>query len=330
VINDTKTILQVSCLAVLLIVLILAGLTLYRFNIALEDFRESFIFQPAGSIGSLSVESLAPEMILEKVEDLPSLPGVNAGDQPGDVLESFDEVERPKIPGFSVDSEDSEPDEVNSIQESELLPEESSASTPEVKVDSGNICNRTPEIQEILIDMLEIKSCRDITGEELVRVRQLNLREIPLKVGDLDGFINLTDLTVQTDEAALGLLDDLVNLKRLGMAVKIPPSLGLFQKLASLQELSLVVEVRKDAESLSLEGVFEGLDDLEHLELETRAGSDGLSVTLSTGSLVGMPKLQQLQVSNVNRIESGVFSDLPALRAASLQAIDLPDHLSKP
>ena len=79
-----------------------------------------------------------------------------------------------------------------------------------------------------------------------------------------------------------------------------------------------------------MRGLFEGLNTLEILEMNFSDGSDDFAVLLSQGSLAGMPKLQHLAVSSVNRVESGIFSDLPDLRSVDLRAVSLPDHLSKP
>ena len=165
--------------------------------------------------------------------------------------------------------------------------------------------------------MSGITRCRDITGEELLRVRKLELRKIPLKVGDLVGFKNLTSLTLITQEASLGLFDDLESLEYLGLGLETPPPSGLFKNLAALQRLELLIEAEPDAQALALQGMFVGLVDLEGLDLTVRNSSGDYAVALSIGSLTGMPKLQQLEVSNVSRIESGALGDLTALRSAN-------------
>ena len=198
------------------------------------------------------------------------------------------------------------------------------------EVDTRNICSRTPEIQQLLIEMLDITRCRDITSEELLRVRSLELDRIPLKVGDLDGFKNLTSLTLLTREVSEGLFDDLESLEHMELVLETPPSTGLFKSLSALRQLELRIEAQADVVALPLKGMFEGLSKLETLDLGVRNSASNYAVALLNGSLTGMPKLQQLKISNVSRVESDTFSELPALRTVILEAINLPDHLTKP
>lgn len=318
--TEVKTVLQVACLGALLIVLIIAGVTLYRFNIVLEDFRSSFIFQAASSFGYSSLESLVSNNVQEEIQDSSPL---EEGSQPVDAIQDNMGLDDLEIPGIDDSGAEQDPEEYEPVEESEATPQV-------VEVDTGNICNRTPEIQQRLIEMLQITSCREITGEELVRVRHLELGRMPLKVGDLDGFISLTSLTLLAEEAPVGLFDELVSLEYLELGLEAPPSPGLFRNLATLQQMELFVGAQDDAEDLALQGVFEGLNALMHLELEVSARSEDYSIPLVQGSLTGMPNLQTLEISNVSRVEAGVLDGLPALRSANLRAINLPDHLSKP
>ena len=128
----------------------------------------------------------------------------------------------------------------------------------------------------------------------------------------------------------MGLFDDLVSLEYLGLGLEVPPSTGIFRNLVELQELELFVDADDDAEDLVLQGMFEGLIALESLTLGISNDSDDYAVALLPGSFAGMPKLQELEVSQVSRVDSDILSDLPELRSAMLEAIDLPGHLTKP
>ena len=332
--TEVKTVLQVACLGALLIVLIIAGVTLYRFNIVLEDFRKSFIFQAASSVGYSSLESLVSNNVQDEIQDISPL---EEGSQLVDAIQDNMGLDDLEIPGIGDSEEEQEPEEYEPVEESEDIPDESEATPQVVEVDTGNICGRTPEIQQRLIEMLQITSCREITGEELVRVRKLELGRMPLTVGDLDGFINLTSLSLSAEDAPAGLLDDLVSLEKLELGLKAPPSPGLFKNLGKLKEMKLSIDDLDDsqnydtqynAKDMDLQGVFEGLTALKHLVLEV--SSDSYAVALKSGSLTGMPILQELKIYNIGRVEAGSLNDLPALRSAHLQPESLPDYLPKP
>ena len=332
--TEVKTVLQVACLGALLIVLIIAGVTLYRFNIVLEDFRKSFIFQTASSVGYSSLESLVSNNVKEEIQDISPL---EEGSQLVDAIQDNMGLDDLEIPGIGDSEEEQEPEEYEPVEESEDIPDESEATPQVIEVDTGNICGRTPEIQQRLIEMLQITSCREITGEELVRVRKLELGRMPLTVGDLDGFINLKSLSLSAEDAPAGLFDDLVSLEKLELGLKAPPSPGLFKNLGKLKEVKLSIDDLDDsqnydtqynAKDLDLQGVFEGLTALKHLVLEV--SSDSYAVALKSGSLTGMPILQELKIYNIGRVEAGSLNDLPALRSAHLQPESLPDYLPKP
>ncbi|MDE2937618.1 MAG: hypothetical protein OXR67_01675 [Chloroflexota bacterium] len=329
-VNEVKTILQIACLGALLIVLVITGVTLYRFNIVLEDFRQSLVYQVAGSVGYSGLESPDSDAMQEKVEELMPTAVGDSDSQPRSVVEDLGRIAELELSSIGNGTAETEPDEAISGDESQAIPNESEVVTPAVEIDTGNICNRTPEIQQRLIEMLQITSCRDITGEELVRVRNLELGRMPLKVGDLDGFINLTSLTLLAEDAPVGLFDDLVNLKTLELGIEKPPSPGLFQNLTSLEQMELFIEAEDDDRDIALPGVFEGLTALIYLELAVSDRSNNYAVPLRQGSLIGMPNLQALVVSNASRVESGTLHDLPDLRSANLRAIGLPEHLSRP
>ena len=328
--TEIKTILQILCLAALLIVLGITGVTLYRFNMALDDFRGSSVFQAIDSVENSSLESLAADTVQDEIQDFPLLEEETEDGQLGETNQKHVGADNLDIQGVEFGEDEQEPEENRAGKEPEDIPENSGVASPTVEVESQNICNRTPEIQQRLIEMLKITSCRDITSEGLVRVRDLELGRMPLKIGDLDGFINLTTLTLFAEDAPVGLFDDLTNLQNLELVIEKPPSPGLFQTLAKLQQMTLYIEAQDDAQDLALQGVFDGLTALIDLHFEMSDQSDGHNVPLMQGSLVGMPNLQTLEVSNISRVESGTLHDLPALRSVNLRALSLPDHLSKP
>ena len=63
--------------------------------------------------------------------------------------------------------------------------------------DPPGICERTPEVQQAIIETLKMGSCRLITEYELHRIRNLpEIRPRELKAGDFAGLTNLDELTV--------------------------------------------------------------------------------------------------------------------------------------
>ena len=336
-INEIKTILQIACLTVTIVVLIIAGAAFFQLYGVLGDFKQSFIFEPIGAAGLERLESIAGELDTDIVEELPEISREEIDASTSEIIEEVEENTGLEITGMSEETRDVGITESNSIEETKTEPLETEKEAAIPEIDTANICDRTPEIQQRLIEMLQINSCRDITGEELVRVQDLSLSEMPLKDGDLDSFINLTNLRLSTEEAPVGLLDDLVSLEKLELGLEVPPSPGSFENLGRLREMRLSIDDRDEtqyddnqynAEELNLKGVFEGLAALERLVLEVR--SDNYAVVLTNGSMTGMPTLQELEIHNIGRVEAGALNDLPALRSANLQLENLPDYLPKP
>lgn len=70
------------------------------------------------------------------------------------------------------------------------------APTPWEMSDTGDICYRSPAVQRVLMDMLQINSCRGITIGELFRLDEsLEIRESTiLHPQDLEGLVNLKGL----------------------------------------------------------------------------------------------------------------------------------------
>lgn len=329
-INEVKVILQIACLAALLIASIIASVAFFRLYGVLGDFRDSLVLQPVGPAAFESVESIVEDLEPGEAAKISALPQEGSDISRSKSKEDLIDNTELEISGVTDETAQEELAEGHSAEETETNPRSKEKGEIVQAIDTENICGRTPEIQNLLIERLSITRCRDITGEELLRVRTLELDRIPLKVGDLDGFKNLTTLAVYTEETAVGLFDDLESLEYLRLGLETPPPVGLFGKLGDLQRLELHVEADADADDLAMQGMFEGLNDLESLKLNLSNPSGDYAVSLLTGSLTGMPKLQELEISNVSRVESGTFRDLPALRSANLDAIDLPDHLTKP
>ena len=53
------------------------------------------------------------------------------------------------------------------------------------------ICYRTPELQEVLLEMLDVELCQVINEKELYRIRDLEVNMPSVKEGDFEGLVNV-------------------------------------------------------------------------------------------------------------------------------------------
>ena len=97
------------------------------------------------------------------------------------------------------------------------------------EIAESGICGRTPEIQEKLIEMLQIRSCQVINAAELYRVRKFSASAISFKVGDFDDLPNLTSLSIRMSQGTLapGIFQDLHSLHSLEINSGSPPTIRL-------------------------------------------------------------------------------------------------------
>ena len=101
---------------------------------------------------------------------------------------------------------------------------------PKVIAETG-ICGRTPEIQEKLIEMLQIRSCQVINAAELYRVRKFSASALSPKVGDFDDLPNLISLSIRLNQEVntleAGIFQDLHSLNSLEINSGSPPRIRL-------------------------------------------------------------------------------------------------------
>ena len=84
---------------------------------------------------------------------------------------------------------------------------------------TGNICWRTPQVQEKLIEDLKIRSCQLINEGELFRIRRFDVDTHEVKHGDFDNMPNLKTLQIEElrDFPEAGTFDGLINLEKLNV-----------------------------------------------------------------------------------------------------------------
>ena len=182
----------------------------------------------------------------------------------------------------------------NLKQEVQLL-----RNNPDLRPTADNICQRSPRIQDLLIEKLRIPSCRIITGEELTRITKLEVYTATPKPGDLDGLHNLTELSITTGSALPpAFLQDHQNLVRLTIslqALKTPwdPAESLTQPMPKLTRLNIDGGVGR----------------------ETSQG-----ITLTETSLSAIPNLQDLTLEGVREIHPDTFKATPELKQVQISA----------
>ncbi len=156
-----------------------------------------------------------------------------------------------------------------------------------------NICHRSPEIQEIIIQRFypypdRKRSCQNITGPALVRINHLRITAERLNPGDLDNFTQLATLSLTLQQ---------------------PPPDWLFTDLIQLEKLQLRIKTDRDYTQLNYpiktpphppnavwhisRGSFTGLKKLETLEIHTHDG-----IHLAENALTPLGNLDHLTLKS--------------------------------
>ena len=137
--------------------------------------------------------------------------------------------------------------------------------------DSG-ICSRTPEVQEAILVTLRLSSCRFVTDDELYRIREWR---------SLSGS-SRNDIDWITPPQP-GDFSGLVNLQFLtGVGGDFTLLEGTFQGLSGLKHLNVIVSAMDP-------GAFQGLSGLKYLNVKVSA--------VAPGAFQGLPALEHLEVS---------------------------------
>ena len=185
----------------------------------------------------------------------------------------------------------------------------------------NNICWRTPEVQEQIIQDLSIPSCQVINESELFRIRNLRLETPSVKPGDFDHMPNLQGLIIHKLR-------------------ELPPE-ETFTGLPSLQQLVIKINPdgwQKDEKSDSLTitpGTFTGLEGnpLSDLEQIKYIRLEGLKEISST-HLAGLNQLKHISIAAPqNRdqappvIPRDLISQLPDLEQLEIQGFEWPASL---
>ena len=148
------------------------------------------------------------------------------------------------------------------------------------------ICYRTPELQKVILEILDVELCQVVNEKELFRISDLgsvNVRYV--KKGDFAGFINVQSMTLRTGTIEAN---------------------GL-RGLDGLREMHLVTQPEQMLRTES----FMGIESVEELRIELRTGLP---------QLPELPNLRHLSVQGMNAEES---DPRPFRNLKNLETLDL-------
>ena len=202
--------------------------------------------------------------------------------------------------------------------------------TVEARDNSAGICDRTEQVRDNIIGLLNaqdlgslgIEDCSEVTDEQLTRIRFLDLagggtggKITSLKSGDFEGLSGMSELNLEDNslsELPEGVFDGLSSLELLTTQGNDLSSLpdGVFDDLTNLHTLALY---DNDLAALP-DGVFDGLS-----KLRTLAISDNKLTALAGDVFTGLGGLTRLVASNnkLTSLPDGVFSGMSKLQSVS-------------
>ena len=214
-------------------------------------------------------------------------------------------------------------------------PKASTGPTPATIAGPG-ICGRTPEIQEKLIEMLQIRSCQVINAAELYRVRKFSASAQSFKVGDFDHLPNLQVLELR------------LNKNDKARPVELGPD--IFKDLQSLTRMEINNDTNKPTIRLNKD-TFMGLNnlivlDMEYIEHLPEGALDHLqqlkrlNISYIKGDIPGkaleqLHNVQSISISatyteensNPRTIPADFLKNLPKLESVSISKEYLPDSM---
>ena len=181
-----------------------------------------------------------------------------------------------------------------------------------------NVCERTPEVRDAIVQALSARSCDSLTAEDLARIKSLSLSGqgiTALKRGDFDWLSNLEALYLSNNALTTlpkDIFAGLTSLRQLSLDSNKLTSLtaDLFADL-SLEALYL----SNNALTTLPEDIFAGLTSLRQLSLDSNK-----LTSLTPDLFAGLSSLEELNLSGneIATLPAGVFSDLFSLATLDL------------
>ena len=178
--------------------------------------------------------------------------------------------------------------------------------TPEntpTPVPPPGICDRTPGVQEAIINRLEIIYCAQIDDFELNRVDWLKVETPDMEPDDLTSMPHLTDLELT------------------GIHFTLEPN--FFREAPGLTSLKINSTSPRIADRRILSpGVFRDLTSLETLEINIERG--WTEITINEQVLDGLSELKVIEVESVELVSPEAFAHMNKLQVIELKGVNLP------
>ena len=153
------------------------------------------------------------------------------------------------------------------------------------------ICYRTPKLQDVILDKLDVELCQVVNEKELFRITHLGLSIPSVKEGDFAGFVNVQSMTLRTRKIEAN---------------------GL-RGLDGLQEIHLVIQPEQELRTES----FMGLESVEELRIELRPES------LSQAGLPELPELPNLKYLTIQGMNAEESDPRPFRNLKNLESLNL-------
>ena len=181
---------------------------------------------------------------------------------------------------------------------------------PSITTTGPGICRRSPKLQIVLIDQLDITSCQLITAHELFRVIELPDLQFDgsPQPGDFAGLVNVKDLSIQIRHGS-----DLTS--------------DTFHGLEGLETLTVVLQGKDDDDGAEKydgkiePGAFRGLSSIRALELSLNKRTDE---PISMPPFEHMETLESLHIRIPRHLFAPAeqhFQNLPQLRNLSMTMV---------
>ena len=222
------------------------------------------------------------------------------------------------------------------------------------EIAESGICGRTPEIQEKLIEMLQIRSCQVINAAELYRVREFSASAQSFKPGDFDDLPNLLKLSIsmyqENSTLEPGIFQDLHSLNSLKINSGSPATIRLnkdtFKGLNNLTVLDIAYVEHLPEEALdhmqqlkhlsisNLKGDIPGrlldhMQQLKHLSISYLKGDipSRLLDQLHNVEYISITNHIGDENSNPPTLPTNFLKNLPKLRGVDISHEYLPDSM---
>ena len=171
-------------------------------------------------------------------------------------------------------------------------------------------------------DGLKAGDLQGLTNLQTIDLTDADLTSLPS--GVFNGLTNLKELSIDGDNSLncfpTGIFDDLTDLRKLRFAVQGSPlSPGVFNRLSSLQDLSITTNHRFGAPFVSPltlpPGVLDGLTNLRTLSLDGNA-----MTSLHPDVFDGLTNLENLHLADndLSSLRPGIFDGLTNLRSVTM------------